>query len=77
MRLKTKIEEPFTVAGTVSNKILIFDIDDTLIYSNATINVMKDGKVVKVLTSAEYNDYLKKDGEYFDFFNFDSLLLLK
>ena len=39
MRLKTKIEEPFTVAGTVSNKILIFDIDDTLIYSNATINV--------------------------------------
>ena len=77
MRLKTKIEEPFTVAGTVSNKILIFDIDDTLIYSNATINVMKDGKVVKVLTSVEYNDYLKKDGEYFDFSNFDSLLLLR
>ena len=30
MNLKTKIEEPFTVAGTISNKILIFDIFNEL-----------------------------------------------
>ena len=40
MNLKSKIEEPFSVAGTISNKILIFDIDDTLIYSNATIMIV-------------------------------------
>lgn len=76
MNLKTKIEEPFTVAGTVSNKILIFDIDDTLIYSNATIYVVKDGKRIKELTPAEYNNYVWQEGESFDYSNFDSSKLL-
>ena len=76
MYLKPKIEEPFTVAGTVSNKILIFDIDDTLIYSNATIYVVKDGKRIKELTPAEYNDYVWQEGESFDYSNFDSSKLL-
>ena len=76
MNLKTKIEEPFTVAGTVSNKILIFDIDDTLIYSNATIYVVKDGKRIKELTPAEYNNYVWQEGETFDYSNFDSSKLL-
>ncbi len=76
MNLYTKIEEPFTVAGTVSNKILIFDIDDTLIYSNATIYVVKDGKRIKELTPAEYNNYVWQEGESFDYSNFDSSKLL-
>ena len=76
MNLKPKIEEPFTVAGTVSNKILIFDIDDTLIYSNATIYVVKDGKRIKELTPAEYNNYVWQEGESFDYSNFDSSKLL-
>lgn len=77
MNLRSKIDEPFSVAGTTSNKILIFDIDDTLIYSNATINVIKDGKVIKTLTSAEYNDYNRQEGETFDYSNFDSSHLLR
>ena len=76
MNLKPKIEELFTVAGTVSNKILIFDIDDTLIYSNATIYVVKDGKRIKELTPAEYNNYVWQEGESFDYSNFDSSKLL-
>jgi len=76
MNLKSKIDKPFSVAGTTSSKILIFDIDDTLIYSNATINVMKDGKIVKELLPAEYNEYIKQEGEYYDYSNFDSSELL-
>ena len=76
MNLKSKIDEPFSVAGTVSNKILIFDIDDTLIYSNATIYVVKDGKRIKELTPAEYNEYVWQEGESFDYSNFDSSKLL-
>ena len=76
MKLRTKIDEPFSVGGTVSNKILIFDIDDTLIYSNATIYVIKDGKRIKELTPAQYNEYIWQEGESFDYSNFDSSKLL-
>lgn len=76
MSLKSKIDKPFSVAGTTSNKILIFDIDDTLIYSNATIYVVKDGKRIKELLPSEYNEYEKKEGEYYDYSNFDSSELL-
>lgn len=69
-------DKHFTVGGSISNRILIFDIDDTLIYSNATIKVFKNGKFVKELTSAEFNDYELKDGEEFDFTNFNSPKLL-
>lgn len=76
MNLRTKIDEPFSIGGTVSNKILIFDIDDTLIYSNATIYVVKDGKRIKELTPAQYNEYIWQEGESFDYSNFDSSKLL-
>lgn len=70
------INEIFSVAGTVSNKILVFDIDDTLIYSNADVRVCKNGEVIKTLSSAEFNGYHLKPGETFDFCNFDSKTLL-
>lgn len=76
MSLRSKIDEPFSVAGTVSNKILIFDIDDTLIYSNATIYVVKDGQRIKELIPSEYNEYVRQEGETFDYSNFDSSKLL-
>lgn len=76
MNLISKIDKPFSVAGTKSNKILIFDIDDTLIYSNATIYVVKDGKRIKELTPSEYNEYQWHEGERFDYSNFDSEELL-
>lgn len=66
----------FTIAGTISKKILIFDIDDTIIYSNATVGVRKNGKIIKELTAQEFNTYSLKDNELFDFRNFDSSVLL-
>lgn len=77
-KLISKIEKPFTVGGTKSNKILIFDIDDTLIYSNAHIWVVNEnGERIKELTSAEFNNYIIQPGESFDFSCFDSFNLLR
>ena len=59
------------VAGRVSQKLIIFDVDDTLIHTTANIWVMKDGKRVKKITNSQYNNYSLKNGEYFDYSEFD------
>lgn len=69
--LKSYITERFTVAGTESNKILLFDIDDTLINSDVKVYVMKDGQLVRKLSSSEFNTYHLKPGEEFDFREFN------
>lgn len=65
----TKIDtfEEFTVAGTKSDKIMIFDIDETLLSVNAKIDVIKNGEVIRRLTNTEFNTYKPNDGETFDF----------
>lgn len=69
--LKEYITEQFTVAGTKSEKILLFDVDDTLIHSDVNVYVTKNGSVVKKLSSSEFNTYHLKDGEEFDFHEFN------
>ena len=69
-QLSQYITEKFTVAGTTSNKILLFDVDDTLIRSDINVYVVKDGKTVKKLSSAEYNTYKLRPGESFDYREF-------
>lgn len=70
--LKDYIGDKMTVGGTYSDRILLFDIDDTLIHSDAKINIMKDGEVIKEITPAEYNYYRLKEGESFDYSDFRS-----
>ncbi len=68
----------FTVGGTVSKKILIFDLDDTVIHTSANIRVMKGEKLMRTLSNKEYNTYILKPGEYFDYQEFnDSDILSK
>lgn len=74
--LKDKIQVGFSVNKTTSNKIILFDLDDTLIHTTAEINVLKAGKVIKKLTNAEFNDYKLKPGETFDFVEFDDPKIL-
>jgi len=64
------IKGKFSVAGTYSDKILLFDVDDTLIRSDIRVYVKKDGKDIKTLTSSEYNSYRLKPGESFDYREF-------
>ncbi len=71
-----KLHGNFTVAGTKSEKLLIFDVDDTLIHTSAKIWVMKDDEHIKTLTNAEYNDYKKKPDEWFDYREFNDPKIL-
>lgn len=57
----------------MKNKIVLFDIDDTLIKSKAKIYVLdENNRVVKKLTPAQYNTYNKKDGEHFSYIDFNN-----
>jgi hypothetical protein len=69
--LKDRIQFGFTVNNTHSNKIILFDLDDTIIHTSAEIMVMKDNKIVKRISNKEFNDYTLKPGESFNFGEFD------
>jgi FMN phosphatase YigB (HAD superfamily) len=51
-------------------KLVIFDIDDTLVHTQTKVHVIKDGRVVKELNSHEFTHYKLQPGEQFDFENF-------
>ena len=51
-------------------KLVIFDIDDTLVHTQTKVHVVKDGQVVKSLNSHEFTHYKLQPGEKFDFENF-------
>ena len=71
-----RIQQGFTAGGTTSNKIILFDLDDTIIHTLAEIGVVKNGKVIKRLPNGEFNDYVLGLGETFDFGEFDDPVLL-
>lgn len=66
----------FTVNGTSSKKLLIFDIDDTLINTTAEILVRRSGRVIKRLSNSDFNDYSLNAGEEFDFSEFNDPKIL-
>jgi FMN phosphatase YigB (HAD superfamily) len=52
-------------------KLVIFDIDDTLVHTQTTVQVInKDGQATKELNSHEFTHYKLQPGEKFDFENF-------
>lgn len=70
------ILEAFTVGGTQSNRILLFDVDDTLIHTTAKISIIKNHKVVKRISNSEYNEYILKPGESFGYEEFNNPIIL-
>ena len=52
------------------SKLVIFDIDDTLVHTQTKVHVVKDGQVTKELNSHDFTHYKLQDGESFDFENF-------
>lgn len=71
-----RIHQGFTAGGTTSNKIILFDLDDTIIHTIAEIGVVKGGKLIKRLPNDEFNDYVLGHGESFDFGEFEDPILL-
>ena len=51
-------------------KLVIFDIDDTLVKTDTKVDVVKGGKVVKQLNSHDFTHYQLRPGEEFDFGRF-------
>ena len=55
-------------AGEFANtKLVIFDIDDTLVNTDTRVNVVRDGKIIKQLNSHDFTHYKLQPGEEFDF----------
>ena len=52
------------------SKLVIFDIDDTLVNTQTRVHVMRDGQVVRSLNSHDFTHYQLKPGETFDFGDF-------
>jgi ribosomal protein S18 acetylase RimI-like enzyme len=50
-----------------SGKLVIFDIDDTLVNTDTRVNVVQDGKIIKQLNSHDFTHYKLAPGESFDF----------
>jgi hypothetical protein len=68
MKLNTYVKKHKNEIRTLN----VWDIDDTLGNTDARVNVMKDGKVLKVLSPGDFNHYSLKTGESFDFSQFRS-----
>jgi hypothetical protein len=69
MRLKSFVNE---LASNYGKGITFIDIDETIFQTKAMIYVMKGGKVDRKLTNQAFNTYKLKDGESFDFREFES-----
>jgi len=54
------------------NKLVIFDIDDTLVHTQTKVHVVKNGKVTHSLNSHDFTHYKLKPGEEFDFGDFSN-----
>jgi FMN phosphatase YigB (HAD superfamily) len=52
------------------SKLVIFDIDDTLVHTQTKVHVIRDGKVIKSLNSHDFTHYKLQPGEEFDFGDF-------
>jgi len=58
-------------AGEIKpRKLVIFDIDDTLVYTQTKVHVVKNGKIINSLNSHDFTHYKLQPGEEFDFGDF-------
>ena len=69
----------FKIKGEASDKIIIFDLDDTLVKTDAKIKILKRGthEVIKELTPQEFNRFKTKKHHLLNFDDFDSPELLR
>jgi hypothetical protein len=51
-------------------KLVIFDLDDTLVHTENLVYVVKDNVVIHKLNSQEFTEYILNSGEHFDFQEF-------
>lgn len=57
--------------------ITFMDLDETLFRTYAKVGVLKEGKTVKKLSNKEFNNYVLKEGESFEFSEFSDAKLFR
>jgi len=63
---------------TESSTLHVFDVDDTLVHSNAKVHVKNsDGKTVQKLNTSEYNHHKLSAGHHYDYHEFNSADVFK
>jgi len=69
----------FKIEGRESDKILIFDLDDTLVQTEAKIKILnpKTKEFVRKLSPSEFNTFKIKKGHVLDYDDFDCPILLR
>lgn len=60
----------FLQEGVDNASLHVFDIDDTLFRTSARVMLKRDGKIIRSISSSEFNTYKLKDGEEYDFSEF-------
>lgn len=75
----TSLVMSYKLKDIKSDKIIIFDLDDTLVKTDAKIRILdaKTHEVIKELTPEEFNNFVKKKSHVMDFEDFDSPSLLR
>ena len=69
--LSKYLNKRFSVNGSFSDRLLVFDLDDTLIHSKANV-VVKRGLKTMVLNPSDFNDYKWQPGDIVDYSQFRS-----
>ena len=73
------MNEGFLLKGESKERVIVFDIDDTLVKTDAKIKVMssKTGKVIRELTPEEFNFYIESPGKFLSFEEFEDPEILR
>lgn len=73
------LKENRVIKGNKNRDIVIFDLDDTIVVTDAKIKVVdpKTDKVIKSMTPAEFNQYEKNPKHVLSFEDFESPEILK
>lgn len=65
-----------SIHGNESDRILLFDVDDTIVHTTARVGIRhKDGRVT-MLDNSDYNDYVMAPGDQLDYTEFDDIDIL-
>lgn len=71
--------EKFVLKGESRDRIVVFDLDDTLVKTDAKVKVVsrKTGRVLRDLEAAEFNSYVEKPHCFLVFDEFDDPEILR
>ena len=65
-----------SIRGNESDRILLFDVDDTIVHTSAKVGIKHKDGTVTMIDNADYNEYVMKPGDQFDYTEFNDINIL-